>query len=120
MDKIEEEPDFLIFGETREEIRENRRRLKAKYGKLFDAVSEILFRFDPAGINFETNTDEYEPEVGTILPRLKKCDSVGEVRKVIHQEFLRWFDPETAGSEETYEVMAQEIWVAWQTYRQAK
>jgi len=58
------------------EPRENqleRQALRRHYPVLFDEVSSILFRHDPIGINFETNTDEYEPEVGTILPRLKEA-----------------------------------------------
>ncbi|MDH3592492.1 MAG: hypothetical protein OER88_11465, partial [Planctomycetota bacterium] len=55
----------------REQIEAERRQLRAEFGSLFDEVSGILFELDPIGINFKTNTDEYEPEVGTILPRLQ-------------------------------------------------
>ena len=58
---------------TREEIESENKRLKAKYGSLFDSITALLFRHDPIGINFEDNTDEYEPEARTILPRLKAC-----------------------------------------------
>jgi hypothetical protein len=35
---------------------------------LFDSVSALLFRHDPIGIAFDNeNTDEYDPETGTIL-----------------------------------------------------
>jgi len=34
---------------------------------LFAAITAVLFRHDPIGINFEINTDEYDPEAGTIL-----------------------------------------------------
>lgn len=52
---------------TREQILENRRRLRAEYGELFDSMAALLFRHDPIGINFDgENTDEYEPEVETI------------------------------------------------------
>jgi hypothetical protein len=94
-------------------IQEERVLLKAKYRRLFEAVSEILFRNDPIGINFESNTDEYEPEVGTILPRLRSCASASDVRTVIYQEFVRWFDPDIAGPEESYETIAQEVWSEW-------
>lgn len=46
---------------------------------------------DPMGINFEDNKDEYELETETILPRLKDCHSADEVRRMVHQEFVRWF-----------------------------
>lgn len=105
------------FNKTGEQIRQERRKLKAKYGELFDAVSEILFRHDPIGINFEHNTDEYEAEVGTILPRLDNCDSISNARKMIHQEFVRWFDLDTAGPEDRYEELTQEVWAAWQKHK---
>ena len=94
-------------------IKEERAKLKAKYGRLFESVSGIFFRNDPIGINFESNTDEYEAEVGTILPRLRSCASPSDVRTVIHQEFVRWFDRDIAGPEEKYEAIAQEVWSAW-------
>lgn len=106
-----------LLDQTRDQIIEARRRIKAEYNSLFEVVSEILFRLDPIGINFKDNTDEYEPEVETILPRLKTCDSQLKARKVIHQEFSRWFDAETAGDEDRYEEIAQEIWNAWRKYQ---
>jgi hypothetical protein len=51
--------------------REERKALSGTYKRLFTEVSAILFRHDPIGINFEGNTDEYDPEAGTILPRLR-------------------------------------------------
>jgi hypothetical protein len=98
---------------TREEIFEERRQLKAEYGELFDSVAALLFRHDPVGINFEINADEYRSEAGTILPRLRGCQSEGEVRQVIHEEFVRWFDADTAGPEERYAEIASEVWKLW-------
>ena len=59
------------MSRDRDEILADRQRLKAEYGRLFHEVQALLFRHDPIGINFEDNVDEYAPEVGTILPRLK-------------------------------------------------
>lgn len=101
---------------TREEIVEERRLLKAEYRELFDEVSALLFRHDPIGINFETNDDEYEAEVGTILPRLRSCRSADEVCRVVHEEFVRWFDAETAGPHDRYAKIASEIWAHWQKF----
>jgi hypothetical protein len=98
---------------TREEILEAQRRLKAEYGQLFDSVAALLFQRDPVGINFDENTDEYEPETGTILPRLRTCRSADDVRRVVHEEFVRWFDASTAGSQERYAQIAEEIWALW-------
>lgn len=107
-----------LFYKTGEQIRQERRQLKAEYGKLYDAVSEILFRHDPIGINFGRNSDLYEPEVGTILPRLNDCISVSHARKMIHQEFVRWFDSDIAGPEARYEEIAEKVWATWQKYQQ--
>jgi hypothetical protein len=98
---------------TREQIHEERRLLRAEYGDLFDSVAELLFKADPIGINFDGNTDEYEPEAGTILPRLKTCSSPDEVLPVVHAEFVRWFGAATAGPPERYTDLARDIWHLW-------
>jgi hypothetical protein len=69
---------------SREEIQQERRQLRNMYGALYDDVAALLFRHDPIGINFDVNTDEYEPEVGTILPRLRSCKSVDDVRRELY------------------------------------
>ena len=101
---------------TREEIVAERQRLKMEYRELFDEVAALLFRHDPVGINFDDNTDEYEPEVGTILPRLRGCHSAEDVRRVVHQEFTRWVDADIVGSELHYDKIATEIWERWQKF----
>lgn len=70
-------------------IRRDRATLKEEYGAFFENVSAILFEADLVGINFETNTDEYEPEVGTILPRRSHAISVQDVELIVHEEFCR-------------------------------
>ena len=100
---------------TREEILEERRRLKAEYGKLIDAISALLFRADPIGISFDNeNQDEYDPEAGTILPRLKNCKSADDVLSVVHEEFVGWFGADTARPREGYVQIAEQIWQLWQ------
>jgi len=103
---------------TREEIIEARRRAKAEYSSLFDSLEALLFSHDPIGINFEDNTDEYDPEVETILPRLSTCSSGEEVLHIVHQEFVRWFGVETAGPPDRYAEIASEIWQLWQEYQE--
>jgi hypothetical protein len=95
------------------QLRRDKERFRKIYITLFEEVSQILFKHDPIGINFESNTDEYEPEVGTILPRLKECYSAEEACRVIHQEFIRWFGGEIAGPEQMYEEIGKEVWEAW-------
>jgi hypothetical protein len=83
---------------TREQILEERHRLRAEYGALFNSIAALLFQADPIGISFDNeNLDEYDPEVGTILPRLKDCASADDVLRVVHEEFVRWFDADNAG-----------------------
>jgi type VI protein secretion system component VasA len=99
---------------NRDEIEAEKKRLKAEYGNLFDSIAEILFRHDPVGINFDDNTDEYEPEARTILPRLKDCHSVEDVITIVHEEFQRCFDPGFAEPKQKYRKIAEEIWLLWQ------
>jgi hypothetical protein len=101
---------------TREEILEEQRLLKAQYGELFDAIVALLFRHDPIGINFDVNIDEYEPEAGTILPRLRTCHSPDDTLRVVYEEFVRWFDS-SAGPQERYSQISNDIWQLWLNYR---
>ncbi|HLX83494.1 MAG TPA: hypothetical protein VKR59_06330 [Terriglobales bacterium] len=103
---------------TREQVREERRQLRAEYGDLFNSVAMLLFRHDPIGIALDNpNTDEYEPEAGTILPRLRTCESASDVSRVVHEEFVRWFEEENAGPVGGYAQIGLEIWELWQPYR---
>lgn len=104
---------------NREELRQHqeaRERLKHDHRWLFEEASALLFREDPMGINFETNSDEYEPEVGTILPRLPNCRSPEDVQRVMHEEFTAWFDSETAGPIQRYREVSVALWELWQRY----
>jgi hypothetical protein len=101
---------------TREPIREERRQLRATYGSLFDSVAALLFRHDPIGINFDDNSDEYETEAGTILPRLTSCRSEADVLTVVYEKFVRWFGAGNAGSKERYQKIAAEIWHLWREH----
>ena len=103
-----------------EEILEERRRLKAEYGELFDKIAALLFRHDLISIGFDAPTDEYEPEAGTILPRLRNCHSEDDAKKVMHEEFVRWFDARNAGPEESYAEISSEVWQLWQQYRERR
>lgn len=76
-----------------EEIRQRRSELRREFKNVYREVTQILFEEDPIGIDFET----YEPEVSTILPRLRVCRTVDEVRAVVHHEFVRWFGADTPG-----------------------
>ena len=87
---------------------------------MFNAVSALLYRKDPIGINFEDNPDEYDREAGTILPRLRGCQSEKDVLRVVHEEFVRWFGLSDAGATEHYKEIAGETWRLWQRYLPAR
>lgn len=78
------------------------------YDWLYDAVLALLTEYDPIGIAF--CSDEYEPELRTILPRLGDATSAKELAIILHEEFARWFFPELAGLPADYQPLAEEIW----------
>ena len=93
--------------------RSERDAVRNQNAQLFAAISAAMFRHDPIGINFNMNTDEYEPEAGTVIPRLKGCSSAGDVATVLHEEFVVWFGSEIAGAQSLYANLAEEIWEIW-------
>lgn len=90
-----------------------RERVRQAHPALFAAVSGAMFRHDPIDINYHFNTDEYDAEAGTVIPRLKDCACAEEVAAVLHEEFVRWFGTETAGPRERYLDLSQDIWALW-------
>jgi hypothetical protein len=120
-------------------MREQRAALRSQYGDLYDRAAEIMFRHDPMAITFPTirrglirepdvpqeefdrlkqqienwadNTDEYEPEVETILPRLHTASSVADVKQIIQEDFLRWH--EESCPEPACTAIAEELWAVW-------
>ena len=75
----------------------NKREGKAKFRALRAAVSEVLREADPVGlIEIGAPRDEYDPEVGTILPRLRDATSASDVHRILHEEFVRSFGKDVA------------------------
>lgn len=90
-----------------------------RYHIFFARVSALFFRHDPVGINFgDDNQDEYDPEAGSVIPRLISCQDVQDVERVLHEEFVRWFDADIAGPQERYTPIAAELWELWLEYRE--
>lgn len=73
-------------------------------------IEAVLFRADPIGINFETNTDEYRAEAQLIVLRLHEADSIQDLHVIVHAEFVRWFGSQIAGPLMRYAAIAEEIW----------
>ena len=90
-----------------------RERIRQTHPTLFAAVSGAMFHRDPVEINYHFNTDEYDAEAGTVIPRLKDCASAEDVASVLHEEFVRWFGSETAGPRERYLDLSTDIWALW-------
>jgi hypothetical protein len=88
------------------------RELRRQYLSFYRGLTDLLCRHDPVGlVNLGAPKDEYEPEVSTIIPRLKNASGPDDVRKIVHEEFLHWFGAEeTSGPESAYDAIAQEIW----------
>ena len=77
-------------------------------------VTELLARHDPMGLTSAgAPADEYEPEAGTIVPRLAEAGSVDDVVDIVHAEFQTWFDG-AAGPRDRYVPVATELWEAVQ------
>lgn len=93
--------------------RQHRYEQTATKRDLVDAVSAVLFRADPIGINFETNTDEYDAEAESIVIALPNTNGPDDVRALTHEVFVQWFDPQTAGRINRYTPVADEIWILW-------
>jgi hypothetical protein len=90
--------------------RQTRAAQLAGRGAIVSWLEELLFRHDPVGIDFEDNTDEYRPEAETITLRLSEPRTEAELVRVIHEEFVRWFGPDTAGPADRYVTIAEEVW----------
>ena len=95
-----------------EPVREARRELQTLYTEMFESLSDVLIGHDPIGILFDENHGEYDPEVGTILPRLREAHSEEDVRSIVHEEFVRWFS-DSAGSVDKYSDIARDVWALW-------
>lgn len=89
----------------------NRKAAKRRLDSLRRAVADAINTADPVSLLEDgAPRDEYEPEVGTILPRLADAQSAGDVRRILHEEFIRWFGEDLAGPDTAYDTPAQEIW----------
>lgn len=104
------------MSRQKELIKLKRSGSRRRYGLLFDKVSSILFEADLQEINFEKNTDEYDPEAATILPRLTLANSVDDVALIVYEEFCKWFGNDEAGSISQYLEVAEQIWKVWRVF----
>lgn len=109
-------PEEVQWERIQDEVRtakQSRLVKTAEHRDLVDAVSALLFEADPVGINFETNTDEYDAEAETIVIALPRAGGPRDVRALTHETFVQWFDMETAGPVERYTEVSARIWRLW-------
>ena len=77
-------------------------------------VEDVLRRHDPIQlISIGAPPGEYDPEVGTILPRLRAVLSCDDVQELLYEEFTNWFGSEQVGPLESYADAARELWEGW-------
>jgi hypothetical protein len=91
---------------------------RTRYEALVAAVASAVDEADPIGLlAMGCPADEYSAEIGTIVPRVSKAVDPADVRRIVHEEFVRWFDAGIAGPEDAYELVAQRVWDAVEQYR---
>jgi hypothetical protein len=91
-----------------------------RHETLVAAVKVAIDEADPIGLlKIGAPSDEYEPEVGTIVPRVVKAADVDEFHRIVHEEFGRWFGVDIAGPIAAYEAPAWVIWQAVLSFRHA-
>lgn len=91
-----------------------------RYEALVAAVKRAIDAADSIGLRrLGAPADEYEPEVGTIVPRVARANDIGEVREIVHEEFANWFGVGTVGPATAYEMPARAIWEAVLKFRHA-
>jgi len=94
--------------------------LDLRYQDLVAAVERAINEADPRGLLAGgAPSDEYAPEIGTIIPLLANAHRLDDVTAVLHGEFLRWFGEGTAGRRQAYEAPARQIWDALLEYRKS-
>ena len=79
------------------------RAARARPGGRPRAVERAINEADPIGLLAGgAASDEYAPEIGTIIPLLANAHRADDVTAVLHGEFLRWFGEGTAGPRQAY------------------
>lgn len=94
--------------------------METRYQALVTAVEHAINEADPIRLlEAGAPSNEYAPEIGTIIPRLANAHRPDDVTGVLHAEFLRWFGEGTAGPRRAYEAPARQIWDALLEYRKS-
>ncbi len=90
---------------------------RAWYGPLFERAVAILYEADPLGLcGSGAPRDEYALELTTILPRFATAHSLADAQRIVHEEFVRWFDLRTAGDPGRYRSVGSDLWRLYQAW----
>lgn len=83
---------------------------KDKYNLLINELQKIFNKCDPIGIYYEENNDEYDPEIQSILTKIKIGMDKSQLYELIYREFVYWFDKETVGEKKDYDSLTEEVY----------
>jgi hypothetical protein len=77
---------------VREDTLRHLRDLRQTRGATFWVVLELISRADPEGLlGMGAPPDEYARETSTVYERLPQARSAEDVRRILEEEFARWF-----------------------------
>jgi hypothetical protein len=98
---------------TMTETISRRQLFKRDFHVLRGEVSAAISAADPINLlALGAPADEYAPEVDAILLKMPAAQSQDDVHAVVHEAFVQFFGPETAGGRERYAAAAAAIWQA--------
>ena len=100
--------------------RQERERLRHAQPQLFAELAAVLAEHDPVGlVSIGAPRDEYDPEVGTILPRLQAATDSADVQRILVEEFDSWFGVDTPKlSAAKFADVAEDVWAVWLRHAQ--
>jgi SAM-dependent methyltransferase len=104
-----------VDDQQRAELRHQRERLRREEPRLFAELTELLAEHDPVGLTaIGAPRNEYEAEVGTIIPRLQTASDIHDVHRILVEEFDSWFGSDTPKmSSVEFERVATDVWAVW-------
>ena len=77
-------------------------------------LENVLCESDPVGlIGLGAPDDEYRSEAETITLRRDEASSRDDVQRTVHEEFVCWFEQQTAGPAGNYSQIADVLWQRW-------
>ena len=92
---------------------------KAAFPVLFDAIKEVIYRYDPSGLfSIGAPKDEHDDSVYRIISLLRDTRSLDEVPDILDKAMGGWLAENPHATEEMWVSMAPEIWEAWKIFLQ--